>query len=105
MWLAAGAAVFGVLLGGLAVFLGMQERPVTVPAPAPAQAPVQVLPELPALLHNFLRANPADSSRAIEELLVEQRRTNKLLQGLVYAVAGFALGMVVMQLVIRVRLF
>jgi len=57
------------------------------------------------LLHNFLRANPADSSRAIEELLVEQRRTNKLLQGLVYAVIGFALGMVVMQLVIRVRLF
>ncbi len=41
----------------------------------------------------------------MEELLVEQRRTNKLLQGLVYAVIGFALGMVVMQLVIRVRLF
>jgi len=72
-----------------------------------AQAPhyAKLLPELPMLLHNFLRANPADSSRAIEELLVEQRRTNKLLQGLVYAVIGFALGMVVMQLVIRVRLF
>ena len=72
-----------------------------------AQAPhyAKLLPELPMLLHNFLRANPADSSRAIEELLVEQRRTNKLLQGLVYAVIGFALGMVVMQLVTRVRLF
>ena len=72
-----------------------------------AQAPhyAKLLPELPMLLHNFLRGNPADSSRAIEELLVEQRRTNKLLQGLVYAVVGFALGMVVMQLVIRVRLF
>jgi len=72
-----------------------------------AQAPhyAKLLPELPMLLHNFLRVNPADSSRAIEELLVEQRRTNKLLQGLVYAVIGFALGMVVMQLVIRVRLF
>ncbi|QTN27758.1 ubiquinone biosynthesis regulatory protein kinase UbiB [Rhodoferax sp. AJA081-3] len=72
-----------------------------------AQAPhyAKLLPELPMLLHNFLRANPADSSRAMEVLLVEQRRTNKLLQGLVYAVIGFALGMVVMQLVIRVRLF
>lgn len=44
MWLAAGAAVFGVLLGGLAVFLGMQERP---PVPAPVVAPAPVLPELP----------------------------------------------------------
>lgn len=72
-----------------------------------AQAPhyAKLLPELPMLLHNFLRANPADSNRAIEELLIEQRRTNKLLQGLVYAVIGFALGLVVMQLVIRVRLF
>jgi ubiquinone biosynthesis protein len=72
-----------------------------------AQAPhyAKLLPELPMLLHNFLRGSPADSSRALQELLVEQRRTNKLLQGLVYAVIGFALGMVVMQLVIRVRLF
>jgi ubiquinone biosynthesis protein len=38
-------------------------------------------------------------------LLVEQKRTNRLLQGLVYAVIGFALGMLVMQLVVRVRLF
>ncbi|MES2584411.1 MAG: ubiquinone biosynthesis regulatory protein kinase UbiB [Pseudomonadota bacterium] len=72
-----------------------------------AQAPhyAKLLPELPMLLHNFLRSSPVDSSRALQELLVEQRRTNKLLQGLVYAVIGFALGMVVMQLVIRVRLF
>ena len=72
-----------------------------------AQAPhyAKLLPELPMLLHNFLRSNAAASGRAIEELLVEQRRTNKLLQGLVYTVIGFALGMVVMQLVVRVRLF
>jgi ubiquinone biosynthesis protein len=72
-----------------------------------AQAPhyAKLLPELPMLLHNYLRGNPNDSGRAIEELLKEQRRTNKLLQGLVYAVMGFALGMVFMQLVIRVRLF
>lgn len=72
-----------------------------------AQAPhyAKLLPELPMLLHNYLRSNPADSNRALHDLLVEQRRTNKLLQGLVYAVIGFALGMVFMQLVIRVRLF
>jgi ubiquinone biosynthesis protein len=72
-----------------------------------AQAPhyAKLLPELPMLLNNFLRGSRSDSSRAIEELLHEQRRTNKLLQGLVYAGIGFALGMVAMQLVIRVRLF
>ena len=72
-----------------------------------AQAPhyAKLLPELPMLLNNFLRGSRNDSSRVIEEFLHEQRRTNKLLQGMVYAVMGFALGMVVMQLVIRVRLF
>lgn len=72
-----------------------------------AQAPhyAKLLPELPILLHNFLRGSPNNSNRAIEELLNEQRRTNKLLQGLVYSVIGFALGLIVMQLVIRVRLF
>lgn len=71
------------------------------------QAPhyAKLLPELPMLLHNYLRKNANESHRAVEELLKEQRRTNKLLQGLVYAAMGFALGMVVMQLVIRVRLF
>ncbi|MEO7104737.1 MAG: ubiquinone biosynthesis regulatory protein kinase UbiB, partial [Rhodoferax sp.] len=71
------------------------------------QAPhyAKLLPELPMLLHNFLRGNPNDSNRAIEELLKEQRRTNKLLQGLIYAAMGFALGLIVMQMVIRVRLF
>ena len=72
-----------------------------------SQAPhyAKLLPELPMLLHNFLRGNHGDNNRAVEQLLVEQRRTNHLLQGLVYAFVGFALGMVVMQLVIRVRLF
>src|SRR5688572_27340328 len=45
LWLAAGAAVFGVLLGGGAVFLGMQEAPPPI-SPAPVAA---VLPELPEL--------------------------------------------------------
>jgi ubiquinone biosynthesis protein len=72
-----------------------------------AQAPhyAKLLPELPMLLHSFLRGGRTDSSRAMDELLIEQRRTNRLLQGLVYTVLGFALGMVFMQIVIRVRLF
>lgn len=72
-----------------------------------AQAPhyAKLLPELPMLLHNFLRGSRNDSNRAIEDLLVEQRRTNRLLQGLIYAVIGFAMGMVITQFVIRVRLF
>lgn len=72
-----------------------------------AQAPhyAKLLPELPGLLHSFLRNGRGDSDAALESLLVEQRRTNRLLQGLVYALVGFALGMVAMQFVIRVRLF
>ncbi|MCF8154856.1 MAG: ubiquinone biosynthesis regulatory protein kinase UbiB [Rhodoferax sp.] len=72
-----------------------------------AQAPhyAKLLPELPMLLTRFLRNEGNLSSRAVEELLIEQRRTNRLLQGLVYSVVGFALGMLLMQIIIRVRLF
>jgi len=48
---AAGAAVFGVLLGGAAVFLGIQQAPLPVapaPTPAPALAGPYELPELPS---------------------------------------------------------
>ncbi len=65
----------------------------------------KLVPELPRLLHGYLRRGAVDNSRALEELLAEQKRTNRLLQGLVYALVGFALGMVVMQIVVRVRLF
>ncbi len=72
-----------------------------------AQAPhyAKLLPELPLLLHNYLRRNTADSEQSMATLIAEQRRTNSLLQGLVYALIGFAFGMVVMQLVTRIRLF
>jgi ubiquinone biosynthesis protein len=42
--------------------------------------------------------------RLRQELLREQRRTNKLLQALLYGGLGFVLGLVVMQLILRVRL-
>ena len=71
------------------------------------QAPryAKLLPELPRLLHDYLRHNPADYRRELELLLQEQKRTNKLLQGLSYGGIGFALGLLAMQVLLRVRLF
>jgi ubiquinone biosynthesis protein len=71
------------------------------------QAPryAKLLPDLPMLLHQFLQQKPTDGRRELQELLVEQKRTNRLLQGLVYGGIGFALGLIVMQILVRVRLF
>jgi ubiquinone biosynthesis protein len=71
------------------------------------QAPryAKILPDLPLLLHQYLQQKPADSRRELLELLAEQRRTNRLLQGLVYGGLGFALGLLLMQIIVRIRLF
>jgi ubiquinone biosynthesis protein len=72
------------------------------------QAPryAKLLPELPRLLHDYLLQRPAGNQRRdLQELLAEQKRTNKLLQGLIYGGVGFVLGLIVMQIVLRVRLF
>ncbi len=71
------------------------------------QAPryATLLPELPRLLHDFLKQRPGDHRRQLEELLSEQKRTNKLLQALMYGGMGFALGLLAMQVLVRVRLF
>ncbi|MEY2953096.1 MAG: ubiquinone biosynthesis regulatory protein kinase UbiB, partial [Pseudomonadota bacterium] len=66
------------------------------------------LPELPRLLYDFLKAVPAEPQRqalALQELLIEQKRTNKLLQAIVYGAVGFVLGLLAMQFIVRVRLF
>jgi ubiquinone biosynthesis protein len=65
----------------------------------------KLIPELPRLLFNFLQNDKAASSRALDELLLEQKRTNRLLQSFLYAGVGFVLGLIVMQLIVRVRLF
>ena len=44
-------------------------------------------------------------NRELLELLQEQRRTNKLLQSLIYGGLGFALGLLAMQVLLRIRLF
>jgi len=65
----------------------------------------KLLPGLPRLLHDYLRKDQGQQSREIKELLAETRRTNRLLQGLIYGGIGFALGLLAMQLVVQVRLF
>jgi ubiquinone biosynthesis protein len=70
------------------------------------QAPryAKLLPELPRLLHDYLQHRPADIKRELTELLAEQRRTNKLLQALLYGALGFVLGLIVVQILLRVQL-
>jgi len=57
----------------------------------------KLIPELPRLLADFLKSGKSGSSAALNELLLEQRRTNRLLQGLVYGFIGFLLGLVAMR--------
>jgi ubiquinone biosynthesis protein len=71
------------------------------------QAPryAKMLPDLPRLLHDYLAQKPTDHRRELAQLLAEQKRTNKLLQGIVYGGFGFVLGLIVMQMIVRIRLF
>ncbi|WP_439586635.1 ubiquinone biosynthesis regulatory protein kinase UbiB [Hydrogenophaga sp.] len=65
----------------------------------------KLLPALPRLLHDYLQHKPHELRRAIDQLVAEQRRTNRLLQGLIYAGLGFLLGLLAMQLLVRVQLW
>jgi ubiquinone biosynthesis protein len=65
----------------------------------------KLLPELPRLLHEALQARSPQPDRALTELLAEQKRTNRLLQALVYLALGFLLGLMAAQLLFRARIF
>lgn len=65
----------------------------------------KLIPELPALIQTYLQRAGNDNAALVRELLVEQKRTNRLLQTLVSVAIGFALGVVVMQIVVRARIF
>ena len=65
----------------------------------------KLLPELPRLLFDFLQSNSRGRGNDVQALLVEQKKTNRLLSAIVYGGAGFVLGLLVMQVLIRVRLF
>ncbi len=58
---------------------------------------VQLLPELPRLLHQALQPRSDVDQKAISALLFEQQRTNRLLQAIVCVAFGFLFGVVVMQ--------
>jgi ubiquinone biosynthesis protein len=69
------------------------------------QAPryAKLLPELPHLAHKFLRERTSDYRHEHRELLHELKRTNRLLQTIIYAAVGFAAGLIVVQLLLRMR--
>ncbi|HEY1395561.1 ubiquinone biosynthesis regulatory protein kinase UbiB [Roseateles sp.] len=62
----------------------------------------QMVPEFPRLMHEVLRQRAEDGHADLtRQLLVEQRRTNHLLQALLWGVGGFMLALVVTQLALR----
>lgn len=79
-----------------------------------AQAPryAKLLPVLPTLLAAYLKNNTSniDSHNSMQdltvlkELLTEQRRTNKLLQSLIYVGLGFILGLIAMQVLVKLHI-
>jgi ubiquinone biosynthesis protein len=62
---------------------------------------VQLLPELPRLLHKALQARPSVEPAQIETLIAEQRRTQRLLHAILWAGAGFVLGALLVLLLLR----
>ena len=61
-----------------------------------------MVPEFPRLMHEVLRQRAEDGHADLtRQLLVEQRRTNHLLQALLWGVGGFMLALVVTQLALR----
>jgi ubiquinone biosynthesis protein len=71
------------------------------------QAPryAKILPELPHLVHRYLKTQSRAAEHDTDQVISELRRTNKLLQSIIYGGIGFALGLIVMQFLVRVRLF
>ncbi|HEY8049894.1 MAG TPA: ubiquinone biosynthesis regulatory protein kinase UbiB [Ramlibacter sp.] len=69
------------------------------------QAPryAKMLPELPHLVHKYLRERSYEARHDWRELMTELKRTNRLLQTVIYAAVGFAAGLIVVQLLLRLR--
>jgi ubiquinone biosynthesis protein len=64
---------------------------------------VQLLPELPRLLHHALQQPRGTEPRLLEAVLAEQRRTNRLLRAIIYGAVGFVLGLVATQVMTHWR--
>lgn len=82
--------------------LGPQKLVEQIKAQAPQYA--KLLPDLPRLLHAYLRNGSQADKETLRALLDEQRRTNSLLQAVLYGGLGFVLGLVVLQVLLRIRL-
>jgi len=65
----------------------------------------KLIPELPRLLHDYLRQRPTDLRRDIDRLVQEQRRTQRLLMMVIYVLFGFVAGLMAMQWWLRLRLW
>jgi ubiquinone biosynthesis protein len=70
-----------------------------------AEAPryAKLLPELPRLIHDFLKHRQNDHNSQLQQLIDEQRRTNRMLQGLMWVGGGFLLGLLAMQMFVRLH--
>jgi ubiquinone biosynthesis protein len=72
-----------------------------------AQAPhyAKLLPQLPRLLHEYLQKPRQNDARQLEQLLGEQRRTNSLLQILLYLGMGFIMSLLALQVWSQIQLY
>jgi ubiquinone biosynthesis protein len=70
--------------------IGPEKLLAQLKAEAPSYA--KLLPTLPRLLHQLLKQQVSGQRSELSELLEEQKRTNKLLRGLLYVGIGFLLG-------------
>ncbi|MCX7814679.1 MAG: ubiquinone biosynthesis regulatory protein kinase UbiB [Tepidimonas ignava] len=72
-----------------------------------AEAPhyAKLLPHLPRLVHAYLQQRPTDLRAQLQELVREQRRTQRLLLMVIYVLFGFVAGLMAMQWWLRVRLW
>jgi ubiquinone biosynthesis protein len=70
-----------------------------------AEAPryAKLLPELPRLVHDFLKARSHPVNHDVQLLILEQRRTQRSLSRVLWLLLGFILGLLVMQMVMHLQ--
>jgi ubiquinone biosynthesis protein len=64
----------------------------------------KLLPELPRLVHQNLERSNHDLRLEMAQLMQQQQRTHRLLSTLIWVLAGFAGGLAVAQLLLRLNL-
>lgn len=72
-----------------------------------AQAPryAKILPDIPRVLHQYLSKQgvAGDNEALLKELLQQQKTTNRLLQAILWGGIGFVIGLLVLQILLRIR--